>query len=205
MKDCDYILLAADSMRARLVFNSLVHQYLIPRVQVGAKVVSDRTTGAVRDVYSVVRLVTPESGCLWCNCLVNPATLLDESISDGERRTQAYVDDAAVVAPSVITLNGLAGAQAVNDFSFYITGLTADDVPLDYVRFRPCKREVLWDEPRAGADYTECGLSSASCYANGGRALVAGQVRIVRSTQQARRISDHAGYTTSTNSATTRT
>lgn len=167
VKDCDYVFLAADSMRARLVFNALVHQYLIPGVQVGAKVVSDKATGAVRDVYSVARLVTPESGCLWCNGLINPAKLQEESISDAERRAQAYVDDPAVVAPSVMTLNALAGAQAVNDFSFYVTGLAAEDAPLDYVRFRPSRREVWWDEPRASADCTECSLSIGSRYARG--------------------------------------
>ena len=36
--DCDYLFLAADSMRARLVFNALVHQYLIPGVQLGSKI-----------------------------------------------------------------------------------------------------------------------------------------------------------------------
>lgn len=35
---CDYLFLAADSMRARLVFNALVHQYLIPGVQLGSKI-----------------------------------------------------------------------------------------------------------------------------------------------------------------------
>src|SRR5262249_31326636 len=35
---CDYLFLAADSMRARLVFNAIVHQYLIPGVQVGSKI-----------------------------------------------------------------------------------------------------------------------------------------------------------------------
>ena len=167
LKDCDYIFLAADSMRARLVFNALVHQYLIPGVQVGAKVVSDKATGAVRDVYAVARLVTPESGCLWCNGLINPAKLQEESISDGERRAQAYVDDPTVVAPSVVSLNALAAAQAVNDFSFHITGLAAEDAPLDHVRFRPSRREVWWDQTRASADCTECGLSTGSRYARG--------------------------------------
>jgi molybdopterin/thiamine biosynthesis adenylyltransferase len=36
--DCDFLFLAADSQRSRLVFNALVHQYLIPGAQVGAKV-----------------------------------------------------------------------------------------------------------------------------------------------------------------------
>ena len=39
--DCDYLFLAADTMRARLLFNAIVHQYLVPGVQVGAKVHED--------------------------------------------------------------------------------------------------------------------------------------------------------------------
>ena len=123
--DCDYLFLSADTMRARLLFNAIVHQYLIPGVQVGAKIVNDKETGAVRNVFAVARPVTPESGCLWCNGLINPAKLRAESLPEGERHDQAYVDDPAVVAPSVITLNALATAQAANDFLFYMTGLAA--------------------------------------------------------------------------------
>jgi hypothetical protein len=48
--DCDCLFLAADSMRARLLFNAIVHQYLIPGVQVGAKVRVDPKLGEVLDV-----------------------------------------------------------------------------------------------------------------------------------------------------------
>ena len=41
LTSCDYLFLAADSMRARFVFNALVHQYLIPGVQLGSKIRSD--------------------------------------------------------------------------------------------------------------------------------------------------------------------
>jgi tRNA A37 threonylcarbamoyladenosine dehydratase len=43
--DCDYLFLAADTMRARLLFNAIVHQYLIPGVQVGGKVQVDKGDG----------------------------------------------------------------------------------------------------------------------------------------------------------------
>ena len=55
--DCDYLFLTADTMRARLLFNALVHQYLVPGVQVGAKVRVDDKTGLVQDAFSVVRSV----------------------------------------------------------------------------------------------------------------------------------------------------
>jgi tRNA A37 threonylcarbamoyladenosine dehydratase len=76
--DCDYLFLAADTMRARLLFNAIVHQYLIPGVQVGAKVRVDPATGEVLDVYSVVRPVTSETGCLLCNKLIDSAKLREE-------------------------------------------------------------------------------------------------------------------------------
>lgn len=166
LTDCDYIFLAADTMRARLLFNAIVHQYLIPGVQIGAKVMSD-DNGAVCDIYAVTRPVTPESGCLLCNGLVNPAKLQEEALSDDERREQRYVDDPDVIAPSVITLNALASAQAANDFIFYMTGLAADDPALDYMRFQPSRREVWWDKPRASSDCVDCGQSERSRFAKG--------------------------------------
>ena len=166
LTDCDYIFLAADTMRARLLFNAIVHQYLIPGVQIGAKVISDNT-GAVCDVYAVARPVAPGSGCLWCNGLINSSKLQEESLSDEERRAQQYVDEPEIVAPSVITLNALAAAQAANDFMFYMIGLAAEDTTLDYMRFRPSRREVWWDEPRSDIDCVDCGRSERSRFARG--------------------------------------
>ena len=167
LKDCDYIFLAADSMRARLLFNAIVHQYLIPGVQVGAKVIVDKARDKVRNVYAVARPVTPELGCLWCNQLINPKKLQDESISDSEIQNRSYVDDQNIAAPSVITLNALATAQAANDFLYYITGLTTKNVLQHYMRFEPTDRKVFWDKPRSSKDCIECGRTSLSRFARG--------------------------------------
>ena len=86
--DCDAVFLAADSMQARLVVNAVCHQYLIPTWQVGAKVVSDPSTGAVQDVFSAVRQLVPGQSCLWCNGLVNRTRLAEEAASP-EQRTVA--------------------------------------------------------------------------------------------------------------------
>jgi molybdopterin/thiamine biosynthesis adenylyltransferase len=165
--DCDYLFLAADTMRARLLFNAIVHQYLIPGVQVGAKVQADRDTGEITDVFSVVRPVTPESGCLLCNGLISAAKLQEESISERERRGQRYVDDPDIAAPSVITLNAVAVAHATNDFLFYMTGLRDPDVPKSFMRFHPRNRQVWSDEPRKSQTCLECGQGSRSRLARG--------------------------------------
>jgi len=70
--DCDYLFLAADAMRARLLFNAIVHQYLIPGVQVGAKVRVDVSSGEVLDAYTVVRPVTSERGA---SCAISSSTV----------------------------------------------------------------------------------------------------------------------------------
>ena len=165
--DCDYLFLAADTARARLLFNAIVHQYLIPGVQVGAKVQVDRNTGEITDVFSVVRPVTPESGCLLCNGLISAAKLQEESISEQERRGQRYVDDPDIVAPSVITLNAVAVAHAADDFLFYMTGLRDPDAPTSYMRFHPRSRQVWSDEPRKSPTCPECGQGSRSRLARG--------------------------------------
>ena len=51
----------------------IIHQYLIPGAQVGAKVLTDGATGDLIDVFSVYRPVTPDQGCLWCNGLIDTA------------------------------------------------------------------------------------------------------------------------------------
>jgi molybdopterin/thiamine biosynthesis adenylyltransferase len=155
--DCDYLFLAADTMRARLLFNAIVHQYLIPGVQVGSKVRVDPDTGEILDVYSVVRPVTPDAGCLMCNGLINSAKLQEESISDEARAQQRYINEPGIVAPSVITLNAIAVAQAANDFLFYMTGLRDPEAPNSYLRFQPRTQSTWHDEPCVSAACTECG------------------------------------------------
>ena len=165
--DSDYLFLAADGDGARLVFNALVHQYLIPGVQIGSKVRVDSATGAVVDVHSVVRPVWPESGCLRCNGLISPARLAEESLSVGERRAQRYVDEPGIAAPSVITLNATAASHAANDFLFAVTGLTEAGTTSAYMRFRPTVRDVRLDQPRIDPACTECGLGDRSRRARG--------------------------------------
>lgn len=160
--DCDYIFLAADSMSARLLVNQIVHQYYIPAVQIGSKVSTDKTTGEVQNVFSVVRPVTPDCGCLWCNQVINPAKLQEEAQTEPERRAQRYLDESDVVAPSVITLNAVGAAHAANDFLFYMTGLRNTGGGGAYMRHMPVKRQTWWDQPRKDHNCPECGGNARS-------------------------------------------
>jgi len=164
---CDYLFLAADSMQARLVFNALVQQFLIPGVQLGVKVSVDSKTGRVGHVFSVARPVLPGQGCLWCNGLITPGGLQHEALSPEERRAQRYVEEEDLPAPSVIALNALAAAHGVNDYLFRLTGLREPGASEDYVYLEPRRGNLRLDMPRQDAECSECSSSMASRFARG--------------------------------------
>jgi molybdopterin/thiamine biosynthesis adenylyltransferase len=155
--DCDYVFLAADSMQARLVVNAVVHQYLIPGIQVGAKVQVDRTTGDIVDIFSVVRPIVPGLSCLWCNGLISPSKLQEEATDPEQLARQRYVDEPHLHAPSVITLNAVASAHAVNDYLISVTGMM-DDVDLGWRTVYPRADAVTRDIPLRDENCPECSL-----------------------------------------------
>lgn len=167
IKRCDYIFLAADSHRARLLFNALTHQYLIPGVQLGSRIRSDIASGRVEHVHTIVRWVLPDRGCLLCNQAISPARLQEESISGVMRQRQRYTDEPEVVSPSVITLNALAASQAANDFLFHMTGLASAAAFDGYVRTHPLQRRLEMLATRKGVECRDCGLVHDSRFARG--------------------------------------
>ncbi len=169
VKNCDYIFLAADSHRARLILNAMAHQYLIPVSQLGARIRSNQQTGDVEHVHTVVRWVLPDRGCLACNSAINPARLQEESLSSVMRDRQKYTDDPDIVAPSVITLNAETASQAANDFLFYMTGMARPGAFGGYVRTHPLDRKLETLLPRKDINCTECGLAVGSRFAQGDR------------------------------------
>lgn len=171
LADADYLFLCADSMPARLVFNALVHQYLVPGVQIGSKVPVQKGTGTVLNPFLVSRRVLPYAGggCLNCNQLIPPDRLREESLTPQERRQQAYVTDNNVTAPSVITLNALAAAQAVNDFLFGFHGLLQANAGAGYLMHYPRERAWLPVDLVHDEKCLHCGNSINSCYGRGDR------------------------------------
>lgn len=164
--DCDFLFLATDTMRSRLLFNQIVHQYLVPGVQIGTKVPVEEN-GVVGNVRVVVRPVMPDTGCLLCGGAISSMQLNREALSPEDRERQRYVDDPLVREPSVITLNALGASQAVNDFLFAFTGLHEPGTRLR-ARFqwaRERRWEEIMDKPQEGCRH--CGLGTKSVYAHG--------------------------------------
>jgi tRNA A37 threonylcarbamoyladenosine dehydratase len=169
VRDADFIFLASDSIRTRLVFNALVQQYLIPGVQVGAKVTSDKYTREITNIFTATRLVLPGagSGCLECAGAIPPSRLRTEGANEEERRAQNYVDDPEVSEPSVITLNVLSAGQAVTDLMMLFTGLFEPDADLGHFMNFARERRLEFIEPALNPYCLDCGTISKSRMARG--------------------------------------
>jgi hypothetical protein len=142
---CDWIFLAADSDAARHWVNATVHQYLIPATQAGVKIpTNDR--GTIGQIHAVSRLILPGIGCLWCNGLINPVQLAIDMQPEADRNAARYVED--IPAPSVITLNSIAAAEAANHFMLAVTGLHIDDTDYGSTVHLPRTRERVLQDPR---------------------------------------------------------
>lgn len=153
--DCDYIFLAADPMSVRLVFNQIVQQYLVPGIAVGSKVLVEKNTGVITEAFSIVRMVVPGKGCLWCNNYISSSALAREAETVYDVQRQCYVDDPEVVAPSVITLNAVGAGYAANAFLFSITDLGAPET-YDYVQFDSLDGSIARTDARAPYSCREC-------------------------------------------------
>ena len=151
--DCDAIFLAADTMQARLVINAICHQYLVPTWQVGARVVNDQA-GIIQDVFSVVRHLVPGQSCLWCNGLINRTRLAEEAASPEQRAAQQYVE--GVPAPSVISLNAIAGGHAVDQFLFTTLGLQELPATVHWMKYRATDPYTTVEVPRRSQYCSEC-------------------------------------------------
>ncbi len=171
LADADFLYLASDSIQSRLVFNALVHQYLIPGIQVGVKVPVERETGRVSDIFAATRpiLPAPGHGCLHCHALIPASRVTDESLTESQRRAQRYVESDEVPEPSVITLNVLSTGQAANDLMMMFTGLHADHAPMHHQLNFVRDRELCPIEPRVDEDCLHCGHSPRSRRARGDR------------------------------------
>jgi hypothetical protein len=164
LRDLDFAFLATDTITSRLVFNTLLHRYLIPGVQIGAKV--ELLPAKEPEVYVAVRPVLPDSGCLQCNGLISAERLQEEARTDEERVAQNYLNLPEVVDPAVISLNGIAASSAVTTMLFWATGLAKPPVA-DHRIFFPRAGEVNAVEDRKEEDCLVCGRGNASHYAAG--------------------------------------
>ena len=171
---CDWIFLAADAHSARHWVNLTVHQYLIPATQVGVKIPVG-PAGEIGEIHTVARLLLPAEGCLWCNGLIDSTQLAIEMHSAADRRNAQYVPE--VPAASVIALNALPTAEAVNHFMFAAVCLHDDPTDSASVLHHPRARGRALQDGRQDPDCPWC--TKAGSLARGAGDVTEGAARLV--------------------------
>ncbi len=161
--DCDYLLLATDTATARLVANAIAQSFLIPLIQIGAKV-ELRAGGEIEQIYTAVRPVLPRHGCLSCAGLIDPVLLQQETATPEQRAEQNYLGQEDVADPSVTTLNAAAAAGALNALLMSVIG-QADPYLAEHRITLMREGRVLTTTPKPDPDCRWCGEGSGSRYA----------------------------------------
>ena len=164
--DLDFVFLATDTITSRLVFNAIVHRFLVPGIQIGAKVeLGDKKQ--IEQIYVAVRPVFPDRGCLACASLIPPERLQAEARTPEEAKAQNYLGTPEVVDPAVISLNGIAASYAVNTMLLGLTHL-ADEPAFDHRLFFLDQGKVLAVDASADPECPWCGRGGNSAFARGG-------------------------------------
>lgn len=133
-----WIFHATDTDAARHWDNETCHRHLIPATQAGVKI-PVQPDGQVGQIHAVTRLIIPGKTCMWCDGLINSTKLAIDMHPAAERVHARYLEE--VPAPSVIALNNVAVAEAVNHFVLAVTGLHTDDADTASVMHRPRSRD----------------------------------------------------------------
>ena len=167
----DFIVLATDSHLSRLVVNATAHAYLIPAVQIGAKV-DVRTDGSIEQIYCAIRPILPPNGCLHCAGVIDPLALQRETATGEERVAQDYLgQDSGIIDPSVITLNAVTAAAAMNVLLFSAVGLGQSGLAR-HMLHTPANGEWLKLQVKRQDTCPWCSLASHSQFARGDGALL---------------------------------
>jgi molybdopterin/thiamine biosynthesis adenylyltransferase len=167
--DADFVFLATDNILSRYAFNLVCHQFLIPGIQVGAKVTGD-AVGGIELIHVMERPVTLEGPCLECQGAIPAAALTREQLSPEARRAQGYIDGddgADIEEPSVITLNSISTSLAATDFLLMATGLMPPKASLEASAYYPQARELRARAVAKRADCRFCGDGDKSVLARG--------------------------------------
>ncbi len=134
--DRDIIFLCTDEHWGRSIVNQIAYQYLIPTINLGVRVTSEKSL--ISHAVGVVDVLRSDKPCLWCKQFLRSERINAESLPSNERKKllqEGYVDDIDTPAPSVISFTSSVASQAVTLFLHMATnfmGASGDISRLSY-------------------------------------------------------------------------
>ena len=141
LSDCDVIFGCVDSIDGRYLINSISSFYLIPYIDVGIKILSDKK-GGIEQICGSVHYILPGESSLQTRGVYTSEALRSANMFRMdpneylEQRNSGYITDVKVEAPAVISINMLASSLAVNEFLSRIHNIKNEGlINYDIIRF----------------------------------------------------------------------
>jgi molybdopterin/thiamine biosynthesis adenylyltransferase len=82
--DCDVVICATDTHGSRAVLNDLASTYLLPVIDVGVRAGAGRNA-ELSALLAEIRVLTPDTPCLWCRNVLDPFVIRAENLPPDER------------------------------------------------------------------------------------------------------------------------
>ena len=124
----DALFSCTDNVSSRAVLNRIAVQRFIPLWDCGTEI-STAQSNRLR-AFASVRFVLPGSACLVCMGVIDPEQLRIELMPSTERerdRALGYIRGEEIVAPAVVSLNGVAASLTVMRFLEWAVGQPATE------------------------------------------------------------------------------
>ena len=131
VEGCDLLLSCVDRHLPRALLNRLAYARAIPLIDMGSAFRVDMS-GRIMGGAGRVVIVGPDRRCLACWGHIDPDRVRIESLSAGERASQAaegYVDGVDIPQPSVVAFNTTIAGAAVVEFVRLVTCYAGGDDP----------------------------------------------------------------------------
>jgi hypothetical protein len=113
--DCDVVLCGTDTHGSRAVVNDLASAYILPVIDVGVRA-GAKKDGALAALSAEVRILTPDTPCLWCRGSISADVIRAENLPLKQRellRRDGYLPGGVgEPAPSVVALTALGASLA---------------------------------------------------------------------------------------------
>jgi hypothetical protein len=115
LKDADLVISTTDTHSSRALINQVAYQYSVPTIDVGIRVGRD-VAGSISGMPVELRLLLPDTGCLWCTDSLSSDRIREENLPLEDRArlaAEGYVQGDAGPAPSLAPLNQMASSVAL--------------------------------------------------------------------------------------------
>lgn len=126
--DRDVIFLCTDDHWGRSVVNQIAYQYLIPVINMGARIAAPETV--ITAAVGTIDVLRPDLPCLWCSQFLRSERITAESLPRSLRRgleREGYVEGLDDPAPSVVSMTTAVSAMSVSLFLQLLTDFMGED------------------------------------------------------------------------------